>query len=158
MSRGYTFIDRESGGEDGDSDDDGDFVKGLVSVSMPFKGEKCDEIYRVIRTECQSQGLHAQRVDEYVASGVVLRDIARLIEQAEFLLFDLSGERQNVYYELGYAHGIGNEAKEVLLIAEEGTTLHYDVAGLRVHFYKNVEQLQQILAKGLAEMIKRCRS
>ena len=72
------------------------------------------------------------------------------------LVFDLSGERQNVYYELGYAHGVGNEAKEILLIAEEGTTLHYDIAGLRVHFYKSLEGLQTTLARGLAEMIRNC--
>ena len=157
MGRGHTFIDREFGRDDWDPADAGEFIRGLVSVSMPFKGEKWDEVYRVIRTECERQGLRAQRVDEYVASGVVLRDIARLIEEAEFLVFDLSGERQNVYYELGYAHGIGNEAKEVLLIAEEGTTLHYDIAGLRVHLYSSLEHLQEILTRGLSEMIRSCR-
>lgn len=157
MGRNHTFIDREFGGDDWDPSDEGEFTRGLVSVSMPFKGDKWDEVYRVIRTECEKLQLRAQRVDEYVASGVVLRDIAKLIEDAEFLVFELSGERQNVYYELGYAHGVGNEAKEILLVAEEGTTLHYDIAGLRVHFYKSLEGLQTLLAKGLAEMVRACR-
>jgi hypothetical protein len=157
MGRNQTFIDREFGRDNWNPNDDGEFVHNLVSVSMPFKGEKWDCVYLTIQEECRSQGLHAQRVDEYVESGIVLRDIASLIEDAEFLIFDLSGERQNVYYELGYAHGIGNEAKEILLIAEEDTKLHYDIAGLRVHFYKSNENLKEILKKGLKEMIRSSR-
>jgi hypothetical protein len=154
MGRNHTFMDSEFGRDSRDSLDDGEFIRGLVSVSMPFKGDKWDEVYKIIRIECEHLGLRAQRVDEYVASGVVLRDIAKLIEDSEFLIFDLSGERQNVYYELGYAHGIGSEAKEILLIAEEDTKLHYDVAGLRVHFYSSIENLKSILNKGLQDMIR----
>lgn len=154
MGRNHTFIDREFGRDNWNSQDNGEFIRGLVSVSMPFKGEKWDEVYLTIRLECERLGLHAQRVDEFVTSGVVLRDIAKLIEDSEFLIFDLSGERQNVYYELGYAHGIGNEAKEILLIAEVDTKLHYDIAGLRVHFYSSIENLKSILIKGLEEMIR----
>ena len=66
MGRRNTFIDREFGGSDCDPHDEGEFIKGLVSVSMPFKGEKWDAVYGVIRDECKRQGLHAQRVDEYV--------------------------------------------------------------------------------------------
>ena len=132
--------------------DPGDFVQGLVAVAMPFKGEQSDEVYRIIKEECQRLGLRPQRVDEYVRSGVVVRDIAELIEKAEFLVFDLSGERQNVYYELGYAHGVGNEANEILLIAREGTELHYDIAGLRVHFFASSDQLRSILGRTLKTM------
>jgi hypothetical protein len=157
MGKYYTFMDGEFRRDNWNSNDQGEFISGLVSVSMPFQGEKWDEVYYVIRMECERKGLHAQRVDEYVSSGIVLRDIAELIEDAEFLVFDLSEERQNVYYELGYAHGIGNAAKEVLLIAEEGSKLHYNVSGLRVHFYTSKEHLQDILTRCLAEMIRVCR-
>jgi hypothetical protein len=68
-------------------------------------------------------------VDETtVGSGFIIREITESIERAEFLVFDLSYERPNVYYELGYAHGVGNEAPEILLIAREGTSVHFDSA------------------------------
>jgi hypothetical protein len=54
-------------------------------------------------------GLHASRVDENVGSGIVIREISELIERAEFIICDLTLERPNVYYELGDAHGAGNE-------------------------------------------------
>jgi hypothetical protein len=147
-------MSREFGREDYDPDDSGEYIEGLVGVAMPFKGKEWDEVYSLICDVCREMNLRPQRVDEYVRSGIVVRDIAELIEDSEFLIFDLSRERQNVYYELGYAHGVGNEASEILLIAEEQTELHYDIAGLRIHFYKSPKHLRSILSKALREMIR----
>jgi len=158
MGREYSFMDSEFRSARYRDESSGDFVRGLVAIAMPFKGEQSTDVFTVIKEECLKIGLDAQRVDEYVRSGVVIRDIAQLIENAEFLVFDLSGERQNVYYELGYAHGVGNEASEILLIAKEGTPLHYDIAGLRVQFYTSPDHLRSILASTLPEMVRVGRS
>ena len=72
-------------------------------------------------------------------------------------MFDLTGERQNVYYELGFAHGVGNMAEEVVLVAEEGTPLHYDIAALRVHFYRGPSDLRITLERVLSELVRRSR-
>jgi hypothetical protein len=151
--RNSSFMDSEFRSIRYSEGDTGNCVKNLVAVAMPFKGERSDEVYRVIVEECRNLHLKAERVDEYVGSGIVVRDIAELIEKAEFLIFDLTGERQNVYYELGYAHGVGNEATEILLIAQEGTNLHYDIAGLRVQFFTSDDQLRSILSRSLNTMI-----
>ena len=50
-------------------------------------------------------------------------------------MIDLTVERPTVYYELGYAHGVGNRAIEILLIAKTGTHLHFDIAHLAVMYY-----------------------
>ena len=158
MGRNHSFMSSEFGRGDYTPDDRGRYIEGLVSVSMPFEGQEWAEVYATVKEECERLGLRPQLVDEYVRSAVVVRDIAELIENAEFLIFDLSGERQNVYYELGYAHGVGNEAADILLISKEGTKLHYDIAGLRVHFYKSVDHLRGILSRSLGEMIRVSRS
>jgi hypothetical protein len=47
-----------------------------------------------------------------------------MIQKARFVVADLSNERPNVYFELGYSRGIG---KRVVTIARTGTLIHFDV-------------------------------
>jgi hypothetical protein len=157
MGRQHTFMDREFGRSDYDPSDEGDFEKGLVFVIMPFTGVDMDEVYGAVKDECRKLRLRAQRVDDDAGSGIVIREITDLIERAEFIICDLTRERPNVYYELGYAHGVGNEAMDILLIAKEGTALHFDIAPLRVHYYSSTEHLRTVLSTRLKAMIKATR-
>ena len=50
--------------------------------------------------------------------------IVQMITSARFVVADLTHERPNVYFELGFARGLG---KTVITIAREGTTVHFDV-------------------------------
>ncbi|AVP99939.1 hypothetical protein C7S18_23390 [Ahniella affigens] len=154
MSRKSTFADQAFRRLDYDPDDQGDFQPGLVFVIMPLAGSDMDEAYAAIKDECAKLQLTAVRADENPGSGIVLGDITELIEQAEFIICDLTRERPNVYYELGYAHGVGNEALDILLIAREGTSLHFDIAPLRVRYYGNSEELRAIVSGQLERMIK----
>ncbi len=157
MGRNHTFMDREFRGSAYDPSDHGTFEQGLVFVVMPFKGQEMAEVYAAIKDECGKLGLRAARVDENVGSGFVVREITEFIERAEFIVCDLTFERPNVYYELGYAHGVGNEAADILLIAREGTTLHFDIAPLRVQYYRSTEHLRAIVSSNLREMIRATR-
>jgi hypothetical protein len=130
------------------------FEPNLVFVIMPFTGQEMGDVYSAIADECSKLQLRAKRVDEIVGSGLVISDITALIEKAEFLICDLTYERPNVYYELGYAHGVGNQAADILLIAKEGTTLHFDVAPFRVQYYRSTEHLRSVVRSSLSEMIK----
>jgi hypothetical protein len=47
-----------------------------------------------------------------------------MIGQARFIVADLTNERPNVYFELGYARGLG---KTVITILRSGTNIHFDV-------------------------------
>ena len=140
MGRNHTFMDREFGRSNYDPDDRGEFEKGLVFVIMPFQGQEMNDAYAIIIDECKKIGLNAIRADESTGSGHVIREITDLIERSEFIICDLSNERPNVYYELGYAHGVGNESMDILLIAKEGTVLHFDIAPLRVRYYSSISQ------------------
>ena len=113
-----------------------------------------DDVYSAIKDECIKLNLRPVRVDENVGSGFIIQEIKDLIEQAEFIIFDLTKERPNVYYELGYAHGVGNEAHDVLLLAKEGAKLHFDIAPLRTQFYRSTEHLRSIVNTSLKEMIR----
>lgn len=157
MGRDHTFMDREFDRQDYDPDDQGEFEEGLVFVIMPFQGQDMSDAYAAIKDECKKLRLRATRVDENTGSGFVIREITDLIERSEFIICDLTNERPNVYYELGYAHGVGNEAMDILLIAKAGTTLHFDIAPLQVRFYTSSENLRTIVSSNLKSMIKETR-
>jgi len=133
------------------------YEKGLVFVAMSFKGDGGDDAFNAIKETCKSIKLNARRVDENYTSGFIILEIIELIEKAEFIIFDLTYERPNVYYELGYAHGVGNSPTNILLLAKEGTEISFDIAGLRVCYYKTTEHLRLVVRQVLSEMIKASR-
>ena len=157
MGRDSTFADEQFGGPNYDPNDVGDFEPNLVFVIMPMSGQEASDVYSAIKDECKKLRLNARRVDENVGSGIIIREITRLIERAEFIICDLSSERPNCYYELGYAHGVGNQAADILLVAKQGTALHFDIAPLRVQFYNSTEHLRSIVSSSLKQMIKATR-
>lgn len=131
------------------------FQLGSVFVIMSFKGKGSPKVYAAIKEECEALQLAVSRVDENVGSGLIVQEIVEGIHQAEFIICDLTYERPNVYYELGYAHGIGNHPENILLIAKHRTDLHFDVAPLRVQFYRSIADLHTIVSSHLKKMMER---
>ena len=60
------------------------------------------------------------------------------------MIVDLTKERPNVFFEAGYAHGIG---KTPIYIAKEGTTVHFDVKDYPIITFKNMTKLKEELVK-----------
>jgi hypothetical protein len=147
--------DEVEGSEDDDQDEDeDDFEEDKVFVIMQFRGKESQEIFSAINDECSRLGLNAEIASEMAGSGLVVQDIYNATSQAEFIICDLTGERPNVYYELGQAHGLGNDALRILLIAKEGTPLHFDVAPFRARFYQSTEDLRTIIRSELSRMME----
>ena len=148
------FMDREFGRSAGSPEA---CEPGLVFLIMPLNGGEYDRVFDVYRSECTRLGLHAVRADSVPDSGFILKFIVEMIEKAEFIICDLSLERPNVYYELGYAHGVGNPANRIFLTATAATRLHFDIAPLRVHFYEDTKALRQLVRtefKGLVRTVR----
>ncbi len=156
MGRNHTFWDSEFENRNFDKSDHGEFQRNLLFVGMPFS-DTMDEIFRIMKLEASKINLNAIRVVKIAGSGFVLKKITQNIENAEFLIFDLTNERPNVYYEIGYAHGVGNEGDEILLIAKEGTTIHFDLGPLNIVYYKSAEDLQLKLLPQLRQIINNSR-
>lgn len=152
MGRKETY--RESAyAESVDPDDMGTYTENLVFVAMAFDIQSdLSDTYQAICRACVAEGLHARRVDDEQDSGPIPVKILRGIEDAEFLVFDLTIERPNVYYELGYAHGVGNRSVEIALIAKTGTKIHFDIAHLGVLFYDSAIDLERKLIPRLQKM------
>lgn len=121
---------------------------------MSFRGKGMDASFAAIKGACKALKLVARRVDDISGSGMIILDVVNLIERAEFIVVDLTYERPNVYYELGYAHGVGNQPDNILLVAREGTELHFDIAALRVQYYKSTVHLRNLVKTAIGAMLK----
>lgn len=90
-------------------------------------------------------GLVAERTKDIPGDYRITNKIVEMIESARFLVADLTLERPNVYFELGYARGLG---KTVITIARTGEEIHFDVKDWNMIYYENAGQkLQQALSK-----------
>lgn len=129
------------------------YERGLVFVIMAFS-PAMTRIYKAIAEECRKLRLHTRRADELTGASPILDDIIDGIIDAEFIICDLTEERPNVYYELGYSHGVGNEPMDIFLIARAGTKPHFDVQGLRIQFYDSPRHLREILSTRFANQVR----
>lgn len=103
-------------------------------VVMEFK-EPYSHLYdEVIRPVAEEQELDAYRVSEVYGPGIILQDIIQGIAQARVVIAEITPPNPNVFYELGYSHAL---KKPVILLAERGKQLPFDISGYRVIFYDN---------------------
>lgn len=104
-------------------------------VVMQFT-EEFNVLYEeVIRPTCESFGFRVIRADDSYTSGLIIDDITRSIREASVVIADITPDNPNVFYEVGYAHGIGKPT--ILLSDRKRERLPFDVSGFRTLFYDN---------------------
>lgn len=89
-------------------------------------------------------------IDVKEHNGQIVPEIFREIEESEFVVADLTGQRGGVYYEAGYA--VAKE-KQVILSCKEGENPHFDVAQVNTIFWKNENDLYIRLVKRIESTI-----
>jgi hypothetical protein len=119
----------------------------ISQFSSPY-----NEVYmEVVKSVCQTLDVDVIRADEAQGPGLIIADVVRAINDASFVIADISPVNANVFYELGYAHGI---RKPAILIAERTTKLPFDVSPFRTLFYDNTIAGKPRLENGLTEAIR----
>src|ERR671926_1823147 len=116
----------------------------LCFVLMPF-GKKpdaagslidFDAVYSdLIRPAIEAAELEAIRADEEMTGGIIHKPMFERLILCEFAVADLTTANANVFYELGVRHAV-RPWSTVLLFAEGGTQLPFDVAPLRAIPYR----------------------
>lgn len=97
--------------------------------------EKFQDLYTdVLQPESQTMGISLIRADEIPGPGFIISDIVRKLQEASIVVAEISQTNANVYFELGYAYAFN---KPLILLAEKGRTLPFDVASMRVIFYED---------------------
>ncbi|MGE0440547.1 MAG: hypothetical protein AB7L66_13820 [Gemmatimonadales bacterium] len=124
----------------------------FILMNMDASDPTLTDVANAIKEECRSFGVSATRVDDIEHSDRITDRILERLRSAEFIIADLTGERPNVYYEVGFAHALG---KRPILYRRVGTRLHFDLSIHNVPEYVNLTQLREFLRKRLEAMLGR---
>ena len=119
--------------------------KPFVFVLMPFDGA-FDDIYQLgIKAACKEAGGYCERVDEQIFVESILERVYNQIDKADLLIADMTGRNANVFYEVGYAHGLG---KRVLLLTQNADDIPFDLKHYpHIVYGGKITELKQELEK-----------
>jgi transcription antitermination factor NusG len=132
---------------------DQDVQPGYVFVAMPMDDDDPSlvDVLDAIKEGAKRCGLTAERVDEPPSNDRITDRILESIRKAEYVVADLTDCRPNVFYEAGFAQGLG---KTPVYVARKGTPLEFDLKDYPVIFFENMKSLKDGIEKrlrGLAE-------
>jgi DNA-binding Lrp family transcriptional regulator len=122
----------------------------FVIMAMDPGNPELLDVYRTIQSVCQEFGVQALRIDDIEHSETITSRILAEIEACSYVIADLTGERPNVYYEIGYAHGL---KKSPILFRKADTRLHFDLSVHKAPEFKNQTQLSELLRKRLKALV-----
>lgn len=147
-------------------------VSEAVFVAMWFSDEMVSVYQNAIKPAIESSECGtflAFRVDNREFNEDITDAIIAGIKQSRFTVADLTGCRGGVYYEAGFARGLGQQviltcrkdwqyAEKIMesdgrtIVTQEG--VHFDVNHLNIIFWSNVEELKGRLIERIRATIK----
>ena len=116
----------------------------FIIMSIDPSKPELEDVLEAIKGACIAFDIKAYRADEIEHQDRITNVILEEIKTSEFLIADLSRERPNVYYEIGYAHALN---KQPILFRKQGTKLHFDLSVHNVPEYRNVTELRELIVK-----------
>lgn len=128
----------------------------ICFVVMQFSSE-FDSLYTdVIKPVCEQNGYKVVRADDFYNCGMIIDDVTRSIRECAVIIADVTPDNANVYYELGFAHGIGKLT--ILLCDRSREKLPFDISGFRTIFYENTiagkKQVEDRLEQHLSNLVQ----
>lgn len=90
-----------------------------IFVAMPYDKAFENVYYFGIKQPIENRGRKCERVDQEAFSGDIVERITTRIRGCELVIADISGNNPNVFFEVGFAEGLG---KEVILISQAQET------------------------------------
>ena len=122
----------------------------VIFPILPFtRGYR--EILRSWAEICKALGFELIGTEEVETTERIIPRIMDGIRHSAFLIADITDPRSNVYYEIGYAQGLG---KNVILTARTGTKLPFDLTDVPVIFWQTPEELEKKLRKRVQGVLR----
>jgi len=116
-----------------------------VFLIMSFKeSDDLDDYVAAVKEVCNKAGFQAVRTDSRPAASThqIVDVIHDHIQTCGFVIADLTHERPNVYYEIGYAKGLD---KKLILTSKKDTAVHFDLYGYNRIEWSGSENLKKQL-------------
>jgi len=119
--------------------------KDLCFVAMSFGADETQIFTEALKPAIKAAGYQAKRVDDtdhHIDKEQTINDsILALAKKANFLVCDYTGNKRGVYFEHGYAWGLG---KKVIMTVKESemNDLHFDVSHYPFIVWKDYEDLR----------------
>jgi nucleoside 2-deoxyribosyltransferase len=114
-----------------------------VFTVMSFSPDpKLIDAFDTFKETCTEFSFDCSKVDDAADVERIVPAIFDRIRKAAFVIADLTDQRPNVLYELGYAQGLG---KPCIITAYKGTTLPFDVHDIPTIFWESQKQLKEQL-------------
>jgi len=124
----------------------------FIMMSMDKTQPQLIDVADTVKQVFELFDIRAVLANDIEHEDLITKRILGEIETAEFLFADLTGERPNVYYEVGYAHAL---KRPVILYRKAGTGIHFDLAGYNCPEYDNLRDLSTKLRRRLEHITNR---
>lgn len=121
-----------------------DTVSSTAFCAMWFNPEVLPLWEQAIEPAVRAAGYEPLRIDAKQHNGKIDDEIMASIRAARFVVSDFTGNRGGVYYEAGFAHGLG---LPVIFMCREGDELHFDIRQYNCIFWtpENMEDARERL-------------
>jgi len=129
--------------------EDRNVIDNKIFVVMPF-GHPFDDVYELIKDAALSDGFEITRADRVPQIGFVMcNKICKQIQQAKYIIVDITKNNLNVFYEFGLSYAL---RKKIILIGSIPIkdALTFDLVGKdKADYiqYKELEDVQNIIKK-----------
>lgn len=117
-------------------------------IDYPNNPDYFNKTKAIIQTTCSSRGLHCLNFDTKSGADII-GEIHRQILEANYIIFDISANRPNCYYEYGLAKYL--KKKVVLLCNDTTKSIKFDLSNLRYSKY-TLETLAEVLNQELDKL------
>jgi len=126
-----------------------------VFVIMSFSDDpSLEDAYESFKETCAkfSPKYNCKRMDEITDIKRITPEMFNSIKNSAFVIVDLTNERPNVYYELGYADALD---KPIIVTAKEGTKVHFDAKDFPIIFWESQTRLKKELTARIDQIAQK---
>jgi hypothetical protein len=122
-----------------------------IFVAMPFSDDFDDIYWYGIKRPIEKAACKPEMLKHEKFSGDIIERIKKRIEESELVIADITGNRPNIFYEIGYAHALN---KKVIFLSQD-KEIPFDIITQRNIFYlpKKIKELEQELKEYLDEIL-----